>query len=621
MLAPRLSEGLASQHNADCKVAGPSAAAWKRVRCMLARVMATALLLFAANGMGAAYAANGVESPPDEIAVEAQMLVDPGGRLELGAVIQRFEAGDGRPVVQRAVVPLEGTQAVWYRLLLPPAVPAVPHLLLLPHPGLDAADLYTNDSAQASSSWRVQLSGDTRAVAHWSVPNLFPAFKLPELPGPRAPAYLRVSNIYPVSVSWMVMDALAFQGHIKRWYLLLGIYVGLMVLIFAVSCAQGVIWQEPIHFLFAGFVVVNALAQLAATGLAGEYLWPQLAWWNDRSLSTLPIASSMLLLLFFHRLLAERAAPSAMRGFMVVVALGVFALVFSVAPDRSPLMRYLALYYILTLLAYLAAAVWYVRRKRRVGVWLLAAVLCLCSGASLPILRLLGAIPSTVATQYGAHAGAALQIPLLMMALFFRNREKRANLMRFASLERTDPLTGMGNHRVLLRHLERVSRSTAQAAVMRIHISNISAIRHEYGLDVAQACVVHASALAVSLVPEGDAVARHREGDLVLVFKGPVSRAWLLETGQRIIARGLTGASGLPSQVTLQFKIAVLMAPFESTDPTALLHLLESLISGMGQRSGTGLRIAERALPAVPHVGLHQRTRMPGTAPGTGSST
>ena len=127
---------------------------------------------------------------------------------------------------------------------------------------------------------------------------------------------------------------------------------------------------------------------------------------------------------------------------------------------------------------------------------------------------------------------------------------------------------------------------------MRIQISNISAIRERYGLDIAQASVVRASALAVSVIAEGDTVARHRQGDLVLVFNGPVTRQWLLDTGQRLVACGLAGAPELLQQLTLQFKVAVLTAPFESADPTALLHLLESLINGITQRLGTGLRIA-----------------------------
>ena len=599
MDAQQLKVGRPRRRSPDCDCCTTStlfADALRRRFTRLKRLLAAAVLVFLtlfAMGSVAVSNASTAGLSADVIAVDAQMLVDSTGNLDIAAVIRRFDAGQGQQVVAKQVMPLADRQAVWYRLVLPPAVSASPHLLLLPHPGLDAVDLYTNDSpVNNTMPWRVQLSGDTRAVAQWAVPNLYPVFKLPELTGARSPAYLRVTNIYPVSVSWVVMDAMAFQNHIKHWYFLLGVYAGLVILTFAVSCVQGVTWREPIHFLFAGFVAVAGLAQLAVTGLAGEYLWPQQAWWNDRSLSTLPIAASVLLLLFFHRLLSERASAFALRGFFAVAALGALALAGSLAPDRAPYLRYFALYYIASLLTYLAAAGWYVWRKPRVGVWLMGAVLCLCGGAVFPILRLLSWVPSTNATQYGAQIGAALQIPLLMVALFFRSREKRANLARIGALGRTDPLTGLGNHRVLLQRLARVSGNTAGAAVMRIQISNINAIRKEYGLDVAQASVVHASALAVSVISEGDTVSRHREGDLVLVFNGPVTRQWLLDTGQRLVARGLAGAPELPPQLTLQFKAAVLMAPFESADPTALLHLLELLISGMAQRSGTGLRIA-----------------------------
>ena len=605
MRAWQLKVGRSVRHSVDCDFCATPTLLADALRSRLTlfkRLLSVAslvLLFLFAGGFVAVKTASAAALSADVIAVDAQVLVDATGSLDIAAVIQRFDAGQGQRAVAQNIMPLAGRQAVWYRLELPPAVPASPHLLLLPHPGLDAVDLYTNDSPVNNAlPWRVQLSGDTRAVGQWPVPNLYPAFKLPELPGARSPAYLRVTNIYPVSVSWVVMDALAFQNHIKRWYFLLGVYTGLVILMFAVSCVQGVTWKEPVQFLFAGFVAVAGLAQLAVTGLAGEYFWPQQAWWNDRSLSTLPIAASVLLLLFFHRLLAERASAFALRGFFVVAALGALALAASLAPDRAPYIRYFAPYYIASLLTCLAAASWYVWREPRVGVWLLGAVLCLFGGALFPILRLLGWVPSTNATQYGAQIGAALQIPLLMVGLFFRSREKRANLARIGALGRTDPLTGLGNHRVLLRQLARVSRSTAGAAVMRIQISNINAIREEYGLDVAQASVVHASALAVSVIVEGDAVARHREGDLVLVFNGPVTRQWLLDTGQRLVALGLAGAPELPPQLTLQFKAAVLMAPFESADPTALLHLLESLINGMARRSGTGLRIAAHTSPA-----------------------
>ena len=533
---------------------------------------------------------------------QALVLLDVSGQQRIDEVARRFAAGEGAPARPEQVMPISAGRAAWYRLELPPLPSTAAHLLVLPHPGLDTADLYTSAlAADGAALWRVQHSGDRLAVQDWALPNLYPAFNVPVGPGVRAPMYLRVANIYPVSVSWQLVDAAAFQNDIKRWYLMLGVYLGLMLLTLAVSCVQAVAWQERIHFWYATFVAVATLTQLAATGLAGEYFWPAAAWWNDRSFSTLPIASSVLLHLLLKRLMSEQLARWGRHWLLFISGLGLVVMAGSLAPDRAPFIPTFAPYYLLSLLTYLAAAAWYAWRLPRVGMWVLAAVVCLCSGAIFPVLRLLGELPSTIATQYGAQAGVAFQIPLLMVALFFRSREKRANLLRMGALQRIDPLTGMGNHWVLLQQITRLQRaSSSSGAVMRIRISNIQAVRKDHGLQGAQAAVVHAGALAAALMPEGDSVARHRDGDLLLVLKGPVTRAWLLDAGQRLIARGLAGVSGAVPLVSLQLKIAVLVAPFEPVEPTALLQLLDSLIQGMAQRSGTGLRIAGQRSRTAP---------------------
>ena len=92
------------------------------------------LLSLLASG-GGVKTASAAALSEDAIAVDAVMLVDPTGDLDIAAVIQRFDAGQGQRVVAGHVMPLAGRQAVWYRLALPPAVPASPQLLLLPPRG------------------------------------------------------------------------------------------------------------------------------------------------------------------------------------------------------------------------------------------------------------------------------------------------------------------------------------------------------------------------------------------------------------------------------------------------------------------------------------------------------
>jgi GGDEF domain-containing protein len=109
----------------------------------------------------------------------------------------------------------------------------------------------------------------------------------------------------------------------------------------------------------------------------------------------------------------------------------------------------------------------------------------------------------SAATQYGAQIGAALEIPLLLLALYLRSREKRDNQARVGALTRTDPLTGVGNHRVLLQRLDsllvRQQRDPGAGAVVRVRLSNAIDIRQDYGMETAQSAVVQAGACITAL--------------------------------------------------------------------------------------------------------------------------
>ena len=537
----------------------------------------------------------GDASEQQAIKAGAAVIVDIEGQWPMEELVSRFDAGEGQSVVIDQIMPTSGESAVWYRLQFPALQNSTALILALPHPGLDKADFYLPAlNSDGTSGWAVQHSGDQQPVADWPVSNLYPAFKLVLGPGEMLTGYLRVTNTYPISLDLELWDAGRFHDHMKNIYLLLGIYIGLVALMVVVSCTQAVSWHEPIHFFYASYVAVLALAQLCLTGLGGEYFWPRLAWWNDRSLSTLALSSGALLHLFFRRLLTDRSVPLVSTWLLVMSFTGGALALASLAPDRTLVLPFVGPYCLLGLLTCLGVAGWYALRRPRVGVWIFAGVACLAAGAMFPILRLLGLLPTTLATLYGAQAGAALHIPLLLVGLYFFSREKRASLLRMGAMLVVDPLTGVANHRVLMRRVERLlarqQRDRGEGALMRVRVSNLPAIRREHGLNVAETAMVHAGALLTELAREGDTVARHREGDFVLMLHGHLARTWLAELGQRLIARGLAECPSLPAATVLHFQLAVADAPAPEPDAEKLLLLLAKVLLDSAKRSGTGLR-------------------------------
>jgi len=231
--------------------------------------------------------------------------------------------------------------------------------------------------------------------------------------------------------------------------------------------------------------------------------------------------------------------------------------------------------------------------------WVLAAMVCLTVGSIFPILRTQGMLPLGTATQYGAQIGAAFEILLLLVALYLRSREKRDNQARVGALTRVDPLTGLGNHRVLLQRLDallaRQRRDPGAGAVLRVRLGNAIDIRQDCGMEAAQSAVVQAGACVAGVASDGDTVARHRDGDFVLILQGHLTRDELTQMAQRLIARGLAESPSLPPNTMLQFRIAVVEAPFNAPDAEQLLHAMGNVLRELSGRSGTGLRFVGAA--------------------------
>jgi len=528
---------------------------------------------------------------------EGQFLVDSSGTLTFEQVRSKFDAGEGRAAQPHDILPTGGGAAIWYRLALPAVGAPTPLMLTVPHPNMDNVDLYR--PASGSGSWQLERSGDAVPVSAWPVRHLTPAFELLLQPGETRPSYMRVAHNYPISVPWQLSDPASFHEQSKESHLLLGVYIGLVLLIALMSVLHAASWRDSIHLFFAGYVLVVVTGQLALTGLAGEFLWPGNAWWNDSAPVAMSMATAALLHLFLRQMVVDRDAPWLSRGLLLMTLIGAGILAAFLVIGNKSSFNLATPYYLGSMAVYLSVGAWYVWRRPMVGIWVLAAMVCLTVGSIFPILRTQGLLPLGVATQFGAQIGAAFEILLLVVALYLRSRERRDNQARVGSLTRVDPLTGLGNHRVLLQRLDallvRQRRDPGAGAVMRVRLGNAVDIRENYGMEAAQSAVVQAGACVAGVANDGDTVARHRDGDFLLILQGHLRRDELTQMAQRLIARGLADSPSLPPGTMLQFRIAVAEAPFNAPDAEQLLHAMGNVLRELSGRSGTGLRFVGAA--------------------------
>ena len=544
------------------------------------------VVLLAVLALATLAAAQTQPSPawPGHGAMAAQWWPDPSGDAPLAAARGAFEAGQGRPADSSRILPLGGRAAVWFRVQLPAAAVATPAVLALPYAGVDLVEVFRPDGA---GGWTVQRAGDSIAVAQWPLPYLHSAFPIVIRPGEAQPTYLRVRHSHAASLQWELTDAGSFREASKLWHLVLGACAGLTLLVIVISLANAAAWRDPIHLYYAIHVVLVGLSVMSLTGIAGEYLWPHQPWWNDIASVVVPMAALGWIGVLVRELVAERGKRLLSGVLLGHAAVSVLIAAGFLALGRHPLFPAPNVYALASEAFILGVLVWYTMRRPAVGAWVLAGLTLLVIGTLFPVLRNLGLLPVSFATQYGPQVAGVLEIPLVLVGRYFRSRERRDNSLRAQALSRIDPLTGVANHRVLLERLEqllrRARRDPALGGALQVHVANLASIRHEYGREAAEAALVRAAECVAMEAADSDLVAREQGGDVMLVLHGMVARAQVTEAGRNIIARGLKFSGRLPPGVTLSLRVTAIHAPLPPGTAVSLLATLAQASAYLGR--------------------------------------
>ncbi|MEO6016751.1 MAG: 7TM diverse intracellular signaling domain-containing protein [Polaromonas sp.] len=522
----------------------------------------------------------------------ADVVIDESGTQSLADIQQRFERSESVPVQGNASLPLGGKRTAWLRIRLPDVAGPADAVLTVVHPGIDYLVFYR---PVADGQWQAQYAGDSIPVARWPMPYLHPAFSLQVSPADPRPVYLAVRHGTPVGVYWQLWDRPSFEDHTKILHMALGGYIGFIVLVVILSCFNAFNLRDPIHLVYAAYVVIIGLGQLSLTGLAGEYLWPHNAWWNDIAAVVLPMFSGGWAALLVHRLVVERG-HRLVSGLLVVLMLvsTAFATGFMVVGRELIFYSSNLAYLYLFLPILIGSLVWFSIRRPVVGLWALAGFLCLFIGSLFPILRNLQLVPINFYTQFGSQIGAALEIPLLLVALYFRSRERRDNQVRVGALTLVDTLTGVASHRLVMERLDhllqRQQRDPQAGAVLKVRLVNVAEIRATYGQAIAQAALVRAGACVAAPAQVSDTVGRHADGDFVLLLEGKVSLTQVTEAAQRIIAEGLRPGRKLPADLKMVLHVACADSPLPAGDGEQLLQHLSTVLDKIARHPRRALR-------------------------------
>lgn len=531
--------------------------------------------------------------------IEAEVLgqhwLDAGGTATIDQVargaVARFQ-----PQREGLIYTMGDTGALWLHFRLErPAGQQDRWLMEFPIPVLDLATVYQQD---ARGQWQAQTAGDTLAVSSWPEPGRYPVFRLDLPSGQARDVYVRLRHVTPISLPVRLTTDTAHGQRIQMEYMGLGMAYGALVLLIAACLAQSWVYRDAAYAWYSAYASIMTLAVAAYTGVAGHLLWSGSGFWTDASQGVLALLAGGAALLFVRHLAGVSARLVWLDRLVAWMGWcgGALAVAFLVSPKPVGLVMvgvYVGMAAVTNI--WIAWLAW--RRGDVVGLWVLGAYIPLGLSVLLVVLRIFGLLPISFGTQYAVVLGAALEVPLLLVALSIRSRERHGAQIRELALSSQDALTGLLAphlfHDRLRQVVARYKRDQQDAAVVYIDLVNYPRIKSFYGVSVAEQSLLRSVIKLRRLLRDVDTVSRVGEARFGLILEGVSSRSAVTDRAARLIAAGLMPLKGLKPEVTLQFHVAAVLMGERPMEAPALTEALAALLGSMSSRTRRPIRFVE----------------------------
>lgn len=578
--------------------------AWKGlVRILAGRLRELFVLLFCAFWLGGALAAGpamvtlplgDIQGPLDAQEI-GEVWVDPAGTVTFEQLLLH---GKALFLPNRAdtIYSLGEQGVLWYHYrLVRGHSERKGWLLVFPMPALDSVTVYQHDT---KGQWMGQTAGDTMAVATWPEPGRYPHFRLDLPAGQPRDVYVRVRHLTSANFPVRLMSEAAYDQGVQVEYLGLGLTFGALMLLIAACLAQSLVYRDGAYAWYALYALVTMLGVSAYTGVASHLLWPGFGALRDAPPASLAVLAVAAALLFVRSLtgisarhpLLDRAVYWA--GLAGIALAAVFPLL-----DKPAGLLALAVYVIGTSFTNIAiaAAAW--RRGDVVGAWVLVAYLPYALALVASVVRMFGWLPVSWGTQYAIVVAMTVQVPLLLVALNIRSRERHGAEIREQALSSQDALTGLLAphlfHDRLRQVVARYKRDKENLALVFIDLVNYPRIKDYYGSAVAEQSLLRSVIKLRRLLRDVDTVGRIGEARFGLILEGVSSRIAVTDRAARLIAAGLMPLQGLKPDVTLQFHIAAVLLDERAAEAPELVDALDGLLRGMSPRTRRPIRFLE----------------------------
>jgi GGDEF domain-containing protein len=338
----------------------------------------------------------------------------------------------------------------------------------------------------------------------------------------------------------------------------LGVAVGVLGLVLALSLIVSYAYEEPTLLALAGYL---------AAMVAASFLLVRLGMSATRASQTLLVTGPAVLSGLLLWLLTNRQATVASRAGLAVVALssavvaglqGVTGAGMATTEATALAAQGATVVWVFLLLGFSIYLV--VKSWHTAGPWKWWVLAGHAAGLMASSLFLLGLLDAGQA-HWPLVLMLLLQVPPVYLALVWRSRLLNESRLRSASAETVDPLTGLATNTVLVERLMRVMsrahQSSTNSALFLIEVKNWQGLLNELGAEFSEKLLLEAALRLRRAIGDNDLAARIGGGRFAIVAQGLAGDEDITSLATRLVVTGLRIDSPLLSGVEFHFRVLV----------------------------------------------------------------
>ncbi|MEZ4755216.1 MAG: 7TM diverse intracellular signaling domain-containing protein [Flavobacteriales bacterium] len=349
----------------------------------------------------------------------------------------------------------------WARTAIQNNTGVVDLVINIGHPDIDHIEVYqvgTNGTIKF-----IGLSGLSNDRTDRVQRDAEQSFSFSLAAGQRTYLYFKLRSTKQLSLPISISTPKKYSDQRMRRNLLLGGYIGIMLVMALYNLFIFISMRDLSYLLYVVYIVSVALTQLAFTGIAPFYIWPEWTWFSQRATVLLTITTAILAAEFMIVFIRTRYEVPRLHKY-VRAFYPVFFVIIALLSTNAPYIAYKATQIISGAFAtYLIVMVVAVCRSGSRQAWyFLMAWSGFLVGTVLFVLKDMGLLPYNEFTVYTMPVGSAIEGVLLSFGLadrinILRRDKERSQAEALAVLQENERLTREQN--VLLE--QKVKQRTA----------------------------------------------------------------------------------------------------------------------------------------------------------------